>query len=314
MNALMAYIMRGRWQAILSVIVLAVVSLMLMPLSWPLAIMSAAAIGLVTLVQGPKEGIFCLFAAALLMGIIGETLLHNPVVAIGFTLVVWLPVWLLSVVLVKTASLSFSVLLSGIVGAVFVLLLYVVLGNPAEWWFQHFINNVIPALEKAGMVLENKPTLEANLRPTSKLMPGVMGVFIVVGAYLGLFLARRWQAVLYNPGGFQADFYQLRLGKNPAIMALLLLAVSSVATGLISELAINLLLLVVMIFLLQGLAVTHVLVKSQVKNVSQNTAWLVGIYILIFFVLPYVLMFIALTGLLDNWFDFRQRFAKSKPD
>lgn len=307
----MVYIMRGRWQAILSVVVLALVSLMLMPLSWPLAIMSAAVIGLVTLVQGPKEGILCLLAAALLMGVVGMTLLGNPVVAISFTLVVWLPVWLLCLVLATTASLNLSVLLSSIVGAVFVLLLYAVLGDPAEWWYQHFINNVIPALEKAGMVLNDKSALEANLRPTSKLMPGMMGVLIVIGSYLGLFLARRWQAVLYHPGGFQAEFHQLRLGKIAGIIVLLLLAVSSFATDLMGELAINLLQLMVIVFLLQGLAVGHALVKSKVKNQSQNTAWLVGIYILLFFIFPYVLLFIALTGLLDNWIDFRLRFAKS---
>ncbi|MDH5571439.1 MAG: YybS family protein [Gammaproteobacteria bacterium] len=302
----MAYIMRGRWQAISSVIVLAMVSLVLMPLSWPLAIMSAAVIGLVTLVQGPKEGILCLLIAALLMGVVGMVLLGNPVVAIGFGLLIWLPVWLLSLVLVKTTSLNLSVLLSAAVGTVFILLLYAILGDPAEWWYQHFVNDVIPALEKAGMVLNDKPALEANLRPASKLMPGVMGVFIVVGAYLGLFLARRWQAVLYNPGGFQAEFYRLRLGKIAAITGLLLLAISSIVPGLMSELAMNLFQLMVVVFLLQGLAVGHVLVKSR----STNTAWLVVLYILLFFVFPYGLLLIALTGLMDNWVNLRQRFAK----
>jgi hypothetical protein len=54
MKALAAYMMRGRLQAMMAAAGLAVVSLLMMPLSWPVSLLSGAAVALAVLVQGPK--------------------------------------------------------------------------------------------------------------------------------------------------------------------------------------------------------------------------------------------------------------------
>ncbi|MCW9025027.1 MAG: DUF2232 domain-containing protein [Gammaproteobacteria bacterium] len=307
MGALAAYIMRGRWQAILSAVALALVSLMLMPLSWPLSFLSAATVGLVTLIQGQREGALCLVGASLLMGLLGMLFLQTPVPAIGFALLVWFPAWFLAMVLGKTVSLSSSILLSSVLGMIVIVAFFGALESPSEWWFTLYVDVLIPALEKAGVVLEDKEALMAALQHSSQLMTGTVAAMWVAGAYLGLMLARRWQALLFNPGGFQKEFHELRLGKAAALFALLVMGVSFSGLGVMSEVALSLLQVMLMIFLLQGLAVGHALIKVY----TENTAWLVAMYVMLIFVIPYALMLYAVAGVADNWIDFRQRFVKS---
>ena len=54
----------------------------------------------------------------------------------------------------------------------------------------------------------------------------------------------------------------------------------------------------------QGLALGH----AVVKQFGNNPAWLVVMYVVIVFSMPYGLLFAAVLGILDNWFDFRARF------
>lgn len=306
MGALAAYIMRGRWQAILSAVSLALVSLLLMPLSWPLSFLSAATVGLVTLVQGQREGILCFAGASLLMGVLATFFLGSPVLALGFALLVWFPAWFLANILASTVSFNTSILLSSVLGMIMIAAFFVILDSPAQWWFAHFNDVVIPALEKAGVVFEDKAVLTEALAHSSRLMTGTVAAFFVTGAYLGLILARRWQAALYNPGGFQKEFHGLYLGKAAAVFTLLVLALSIARLGMLSEIAFNLLQVLGAIFLLQALAVGHALVKAN----TENSAWLVAIYVILVFVMPYSLMLYALVGIADNWLDLRKRFAR----
>ena len=56
MRAIASYILRGKASAVLVACGFGVLSLMLPPLSWPAAYFSSAALALVVLVKGPKEG------------------------------------------------------------------------------------------------------------------------------------------------------------------------------------------------------------------------------------------------------------------
>ncbi|HID49861.1 MAG TPA: signal recognition particle-docking protein FtsY [Chromatiales bacterium] len=70
MRLIAAFIMRGRWQAILATAGLAILALLLMPLSWPLTYLSSGAVGLVTLVQGPREGLLNAGGATALLAVL----------------------------------------------------------------------------------------------------------------------------------------------------------------------------------------------------------------------------------------------------
>jgi hypothetical protein len=48
-------------------------------------------------------------------------------------------------------------------------------------------------------------------RPTPMQVAGILAAGNAVTAVLSLLLARYWQALLYNPGGFRVEFHRLRL-------------------------------------------------------------------------------------------------------
>ncbi|VAX09995.1 hypothetical protein MNBD_GAMMA25-206 [hydrothermal vent metagenome] len=313
MKALTAYVMRGRLQAMLAASALILLALILMPLSWPLSFFSAAIIALVTLVQGSREGILTLLGASLLVTLLGFLVPGNLYAIVVFALLVWLPVWLLAAILRQTVSLNLAMLGGGLLAILTISGFFLLSGDPGNWWFQHFVNDVLPVLEKAGMVFEDRARLEMDLQLASRIMTGSLAAFMLLGAVAGLFIARRWQAGLFNPGGFQTEFYQLRFGVTAALLALALLAANLLSTtflgkGIWSDWLVNLTQPVVVIFLFQGLAIGHVLVKVR----KLNSAWLVGLYLLLLSGLPYSLVLLALLGIADNWLDLRAKLGQKK--
>lgn len=112
-----------------------------------------------------------------------------------------------------------------------------------------------------------------------------------------LFLARYWQAGLFNPGGFQQEFHGLSLGRNAAIACVI---VMTMAIGQGGQLANAIVMVVIFAFFIQGLAVVHALVKQR----GMHRYWLHGIYVLL--MLPHTLLLLAALGLADNLFRLRR--------
>lgn len=302
MQALAAYVMRGRMQAILMAAGLLLLALLLIPLSWPLSFFSGGVVGLVTLHRGAPAGLSVLAGGGLFLLLLGLLLPGNLYAVTGFALLAWLPVWLLALSLRRGVSLSLTLLLGFLFGVLLVGGFFLATGDPAAWWFSHFTQEVLPMLEKAGVVFEDKPRLEAELQRLSRLMTGSLAAVALLGSIAGLFVARNWQAALYNPGGFRAEFHALRFGVTAALLALALLAAGLVSD---SDLLLNLLPLIVVLFLFQGLAIAHALIRRR----GLGSAWLSGLYILLVFGLPYSPSLLALLGLADNWLDLRGRFG-----
>jgi hypothetical protein len=127
----------------------------------------------------------------------------------------------------------------------------------------------------------------------------------VFSAVLGLLLARWWQSMLFNPGGFRAEFHALQLGKPLALGALVLALVSLLLADGIGALARDLVMVVLLLYMLQGLAIAHALVAARGASVW----WLVAIYGLLAIALPQVIMVLAVAGLMDTWMNLRRRKA-----
>ncbi len=304
MRALAVYIMRGQLQAISTVAVFAVLALVAMPVSWPISYLSAAGVGLVTLSQGPVEGGKTLLGASVILAIIGMLIMGDPALAMAFAVSLWLPAWALASVLLKSRSLVLPIQVLLIFALSAVALMYVAMGEPALWWYNHIVGEVLPTLEKANIVIESGPEFKQRLANATRLMTGVLVMITAWGILAGLLIARWWQAVLYRPGAFGDEFRGLRLGKVMAIVTVLVVILASAGKGLMAELAGNMLLVLLGLLVLQGLAIAH----SLVARFKANHVWLVMLYMLLVIMLPYMLVMIAMTGLIDNWVDIRQRF------
>lgn len=294
-------IMRGPMAAILVTSVAAMLGLLLPPLGY----LSAAAVGLVTLRLGLLEAGKVVVGSMVATAVLGGLLLGNPMAPLAFLLVLWLPLLVTAYSLRRTGNLARSLLLAGLFGVMLVFGFHAGVDDPAGWWREMLYRMVEQATTEQQEVL--RPVLD----DMAGLMTGMVGAAVALGVALSLFLARWWQAALYNPGGFRSEFHALRLGRPLTAATVLLLALAWMQTPGLAVLT-DLLPLALLLHLLQGMALVHGLVARSGANVG----WLVAMYVLL--LLPMVTTQIALTlavaGMVDNWMDFRTRLGAGKPN
>lgn len=297
MKALAAYIMKGRAQAIAVAAGFAVVSL-IFPL---LGLLSGAAVGLITLRSGPAAGLLLTVATTVLVSAIalltGTPLLLPTIVSI---IVLLLLVWLACSILRYTRSLPQSITAVSIAGMLFVAVFHLSVGDPAVWWQSHFDEFFAQATE--SMMMDQQVVFKQNLETWSEIMTGFVTMAFLLNVIFSLFVARAWQAMLYNPGGFQQEFHGLQFGKKVAIFALVVATLALIPENIIGYISKDLLMLVMMIYVLQGVAIVHALVALK----GLHWAWLIGLYLLVFLMSQLV----AITGYIDTWLDFRKRASK----
>ena len=302
MRAIAAFIMRGRLQAI---IVAAALGLLggLFPPGW---LLSGGVVGLVTLVQGPREGMLNAFAATSIVILLSGVLALQPALqAVGIFVLLWLPiVWLLALVLYQSRSLALTLLMTAVLGGAIVMAVYVLVDAPAQWWYSHVIEQLLPMMKQAGMEIPDQAAFEADMRDASRIMTGTLAAIISFGLAVSLLIARWWQSEVTRPGAFGDEYRNLRLGATAAVITALLVVPAWITNGGFAEMTSNLLIVALVLFMFQGLALGH----AVVKQFGNNPAWLVVMYVVIVFSMPYGLLFAAVLGVLDNWFDFRARF------
>ncbi len=302
MKFLAAYIMRGRMQAGLVAAVLAVLSLLLPPMSY----LSGAAVALFTLRNGSSQGLQVSFIAAVSVGLLAAFMpAGSPMFGLVFMLVLWLPVLALAASLRRSVSLSHCISLATLFGVMLILGMYASVGDPTSWWAGHLEEFMQEALQ--GQEGEQVEQLFALIPDVARLMTGVLAAALCLSLLGSLFIARWWQAVLYNPGGFGNEFQELRLGKPLSIATAVLALLSGVMDRAIVD---NLIILAAAMLMLQGLAVLHGLVAKTRAHVG----WLIGIYVLLVIAMLQTVLTLALVGFADAWFDFRRFFNRDGSD
>lgn len=299
MRALATYIMRGRMQA-----TLAVVGFMGLALLFPmLSYISGAAVGLVALRQGWREAGFVSAAGLAAIAAVAWIALQQPSAGLLFACIVWLPVLALALVLRTTSSWSITLNVAVGFGVAGVALFYAFVADPAAWWRDTVVAAIQEqVIDRAGLTAEQASSWRDTLDQMANVMTGIIGAAFVFSAVLSLLLARWWQAQLYNPGGFRSEFHQLRLGRPLAIVVLVLMTVSLLPWGSVGALGRDMVMVVLLMYMLQGLAVVHAVVAKR----GASTAWLVATYVLLVIALPQVAMLLAIAGLMDTWLNLRR--------
>jgi hypothetical protein len=297
MKALAAYIMKGRAQAIAIAAGFAVLSL-IFPL---LGLLSGAAVGLVTLRSGPAAGLLLTVATILVIAAIASlTAMPLLLPTILSLVVLLLLVWVAGSVLRYTRSLTQSIAVVSIAGMMFIVVFHLSVGDPAAWWQSHFDEFFAQATE--SMMMDQQVVFKQNLETWSEIMTGFVTMAFLLNVIFSLFIARAWQAMLYNPGGFRQEFHGLQFGKRIAIFSLVVATLALIPENIIGYISKDLLMVVMMVYVLQGVAVVHALVALK----GLHWAWLIGLYLLVFLMSQLV----AITGYIDTWLDFRKRALK----
>ena len=235
--------------------------------------------------------------------VLGWLALGTPLLVVGVILLLWLPVWLASMILRSTFSLSVS--LQAITGFSVALVLLLHLGFPElQTQLQHeFLSILKPVIEQQPDEVQRQ-NLQVAVESVLVLLPGILVTGMMSGIMLSLLLGRWWQSALYNPGGLVNEFNSLRLGRSLNLIssAFLLMALFSA-----SELATMIVLLLLSLYLLQGVAVVHGV--FELRQIAKG--WLIGLYVMILFIPHLVVLPLAVFGLSDAWVDFRQRLART---
>ncbi len=305
MKVLAAYIVSGRWQAVLIAAVSGALTGLVPPFGSLLNYLAAAVVALVTLHVGVLAGLQVMALATVITLLFYQLLGVQIVVALVLILMLWLPCWMTAAVLQQTHSLGQALKAAALFGTCLLIMVFVFYGNPSAWWLEQ-LQQVTAALAEAGLSF---PALEDTqlLQEVSALMSGVVFASLVIGVTASLLLARWWQSVLVHPGAFRDEFYELRLGYTNGLVTLGIMLLARFTQGAVSEFAAQLAMIMLVPYLLVGLAVIHKLLKQK----GRSGGWLVAVYVLLAIV-PQATLLLAAGGLLDTWIDFRRRLARDE--
>ena len=287
MRGLAEFIMRGRWQA-LAVAVVGAGSLLF---GW----LSAAAIALVTLRKGVIDGSW-LVRWALLPALLAAWMSGD----IG-SIVLLAGTFVLAVILRTTVSLALAILASaalGVLGGAGLLLISGEFLDQLVVVFADLIGDLEANMKASGETI----TLP---RPTPGQVAGILAAGNAVTAVLSLLLARYWQALLYNPGGFRGEFHRLRLPVGATLilggLALFLWLQSSWVSGWAMVWAVPL--------MFAGFALVH----AWVAFTRRGNGSLVAFYAMWLFLDPVKGLLLGLV-MADALLDFRRRWSSASTD
>lgn len=300
MQFLAAFIMKGRMQAMMIASTMALLTVIFLPIS----IVGSAAIALVTLRRGGIEGLYVMACACLAMAVLAMLLLGDYEFAFLYGLVLWIPVWLIAIVLREGRNLAVAIEVAVLLGTLGVLGFYLFQTDPAQFW-KPAIDMVLPPL------LESWPDATPEMKSKfaeglAHNMTGVSAFFTVYLWVFGLLLARWWQAVLYNPGGFRLEYLTLKGHDQLAMIFVALLMATFIASGIIAELCWNVLLVLFVLYILIGAAILH----SAFATLKSNRFMVPFLYITLL-AIPYVMVLVALCGLSDTWLNLRNKLKQN---
>lgn len=273
MRALAEFAMRGRSQAIGS----AAISHALPFIAW----LGTAIVSLTILRKGPAEGLIVLLWASLPLVLVTYLGDSSSLLALVGTAIM---ACLLRVTMSWEITIGSVVLVAGVSNLIF------------EWTSGVFVNGLVDwYVEFAGQLQQVELTAD-------QARTVLLGFFALGQAYLmvlTLVLARWWQSELYNPGGFQKEFHQVRLSPAVSVPVLALLVVCMV----FSETLGRWIPLLTVPMTVAGLALLHWTVKY--KEMSPN--WLIAAYVTVIFLSQLALPMLLTAALMDSWLNIRER-------
>ncbi|MEM9533427.1 MAG: hypothetical protein AAGA23_21070 [Pseudomonadota bacterium] len=201
----------------------------------------------------------------------------------------------------NTRSLAFAVWMAVAATLTWLLAFWLSVTSPAEYW-RGLFEQLIRSFSETGQV-----EFAAQLKALSEKIAwrGVTGqvfgtLFVLLA--LALFWGRSWHARLANPGGFQAEFHELELGRLGALTAAALF-MAAAATG--HELVLSAAAIMLYVWLVPAFALIH----WQVKRRELGSGWLWAAYLVCVFSLGgnnMIFLAFPLVGMLNEFLSFRR--------
>lgn len=274
MRGLAEYVMTGRRQAIIAVMLLGLIPLV--------NLLNPVVVGLIALRKGLQE-VVVIFAWAILP--LGAWAVAGDVVP----LIMLIGITGLAVLLRETESWEFTLLAA------------IAVGVCVEVYFRLQPAVIDALMQQLDLYLQASNPQGLQIEEVRDVLLSVIGAVYMFLSIVLLMLARWMQAVLYNPGGFKQEFHNLRVEQKVALALIVIMLLSSF--GIVVPEAWVLYFVLPLLF--SGIALTHAVVAKK----KLSSMWLVTFYILL--MLPVVVQILVLLALVDSWYDFRSRLSSS---
>ena len=273
---------------------LALLSLVLPPVS----IVSSAAVALVTLRRGGYEGLYVLIASYVLAAILGLVIFGS----FQFALLYGPLIWLIAMILREVKQLSIAVEITVLFGVAGIVIFFIFVNDPAAMWGSILTQMTQPVLENSDVDFPVEK-IKQNIQFFSHFMTGGVAAGSVYGLLFGLFLARWWQSVLYNPGGFREEYLSLKVRPKLAIASIVIAAIAWLMSGVLSEICWNITILFVVLYTIVGTAILHIAFSTM-----KTRFFMVPFLYLTLVFVPHMTIVVVIVGVIDTWLDLRSKF------
>ncbi len=258
-----------------------------------LPFISPAAVGLVALRRGLGDGFMLMLWAVL------------PLLLMRYVSDMSPPMIWASIATVPVVLLAARVLRAGLPWAQVLIVILGLSGLAAVFvqvWWAAESEQLRLALTKLFAQLQPAAAGgEPALVLTIPFVVGMVAVMIALSAVGSLLMARWWQALLFNPGGFRQEFHALRIDKSLAVPLLMgVLVCYGVAPDYMTWGT-----LLGVPLLLGGIALAH----HFMATTGMGVHWLVLFYIALVVLMGPVSMLLMGLGFCDSMMDLRARLA-----
>lgn len=211
----------------------------------------------------------------------------------------WLPLLVVAQVLRTSASQGQALAICGVSAALYCVVVRATVPNIAEFWTTR--------LEVLGKTVRDQGGTFFAADEIAQIASVMHESIIVVVALFWIcatLVARWWQSELFNVGGFGQEFRELVIPRTCSLIAAIVavLALMQVYAGSGHGLASDLLVVVVVLFAFQGLALIH----HRAQKIGLAKLWLVGFYVLLIMMLHRIGVLLALIGIVDTIIDPRR--------
>ena len=279
MKAFAEFVMRGRVHAIGASMFCASLPILNM--------LSSSIVSLVVLHRGGVEGALVLLWAMLPMGVVIYLTGGDPTPVLTLLATVGL-----AYVLRVTVSWEITLVLAVVFSAISILI------------FESTFTEGLTSLVDIYMGVTQLDSTEQSLETARKVILAVLAMGQAFAMLVFLMLARWWQSQLYNPGGFQTEFHQLRITWGFSTGIVLLLVICYVFNDPLGQW----ILLLTVPLLFSGLGMVHWLIGYRKMSVR----WLVIFYFLLLVFSEIFYPLVAALALIDSYLDVRKRIQTTK--
>ncbi len=264
----------------------------------PFMVVSGAILALSTLRFGATAGLRT-FAVAMLIGGSGYyILLHRPQL-VFLLCMAWLPVLVAGQVLRISQSQGLAMTVCAVFAAIYAMTMRAIVADLPAHWLARLQSIRDTMATQGGTIFEL-----IDISDTAARMHEAIVVAVCLYGMTTILLARWWQAELYNPGGFGVEFRQLLIPRavSPIAAVVAVFALVQLRTSGVHGLPGDLLVVLVVLFAFQGLALLH----HRVHKLGLAKWWLIGFYILLIRLPQFVGLILAFVGIADTLVDSRR--------